>query len=62
MKQNAKKDQMLQVKFEDFEAYHMHVMSSLQTIIDTINYEFSDVDFDRGFTMTNDLQSIANKS
>ena len=29
MKQNAKKDQMSQVKFDDFEAYHMSVMSSI---------------------------------
>ena len=62
MKQNAKRDQMSQVKFDDFESYHMHVMSSIQTIIDTINYEFQDVEFDRGFTITNDLQSLSNKS
>lgn len=36
MKQNSKKDEMLSVKFDDFEQYHLHVMASLQTIIDTI--------------------------
>ena len=42
----------------------MHVMTSLQTIIDAIEQEFGDIyeAHDRGFTEVNDLHALASKS
>ena len=62
MKQNATKEKMSQVKFDDFESYHMNVMSSIQTIIDAINNEFTDNEFDRESKIRNSLQSLSKSS
>ena len=55
MKQNTKANE-IQIKFGDYDRYHETVCMAFDQIMDTIDRELQDIDEERRYSITNELQ------
>ena len=61
MKQNTKMNE-IQIKFGDYDRYHETVCMAFDQIMDTIDRELQDIDEERRYSITNELQQIIGKN
>ena len=61
MKQNTKINEV-QIKFGDYDRYHEQVCLAFDQIIDVIDRELQDIDEERRYSITNELQQIVGKN
>lgn len=61
MKQNTKINEV-QIKFGDYDRYHETVCLAFDQIIEVIDRELQDIDEERRYSITNELQQIVGKN